>query len=244
MTPPIEEPRTVEFLNASPAPKIRLTYDPDVALPRTPCQVGVVREVLRFETRVGIPPCFAAEFVKRGHTVNVESGAGENSGFCDGVYEDAGCVILGTAEEVWNSSTLIVKVKEPHPQEFKHINGQHTIFTFFHFAASRSLTEAMMDSGATCIAYETILKDGRLPVLIPMSEVAGKMAAQEGAKYLEKAMGGSGILLGGVPGVLPARVLILGGGVVGTAAARLAAGFGADVTLMDINVDRLRYLNE
>lgn len=190
-------------------------------------------------------PSGVRELVKRGHTVYVQHTAGENSGFPDAEYERAGAHILPTIEEVYAVAEMIVKVKEPIEPEYKLVRRGQLVFTYFHFACDRTLTEAMLQSGATCLAYETVVdKQGTLPLLIPMSEVAGRMSVQEGARFLEKPQGGKGILLGGVPGVKPAKVLVLGGGVVGTEAALMAAGLGADVTVCDISLPRLRHLAE
>lgn len=190
-------------------------------------------------------PAGVRELVKRGHTVYVQHTAGENSGFPDAEYERAGAHILPTIEEVYAIAEMIVKVKEPIEPEYKLVRRGQLVFTYFHFACDRTLTEAMLQSGATCLAYETVVdKQGTLPLLIPMSEVAGRMSVQEGARFLEKPQGGKGIMLGGVPGVKPAKVLVLGGGVVGTEAALMAAGLGADVTVCDISLPRLRHLAE
>lgn len=190
-------------------------------------------------------PAGVRELVKRGHTVYVQHTAGENSGFPNAEYERAGAHILPTIEEVYAVAEMIVKVKEPIEPEYKLVRRGQLVFTYFHFACDRTLTEAMLQSGATCLAYETVVdKQGTLPLLIPMSEVAGRMSVQEGARFLEKPQGGKGILLGGVPGVKPAKVLVLGGGVVGTEAALMAAGLGADVTICDISLPRLRHLAE
>lgn len=190
-------------------------------------------------------PAGVRELVKRGHTVYVQHTTGENSGFPDAEYERAGAHILPTIEEVYAIAEMIVKVKEPIEPEYKLVRRGQLVFTYFHFACDRTLTEAMLQSGATCLAYETVVdKQGTLPLLIPMSEVAGRMSVQEGARFLEKPQGGKGILLGGVPGVKPAKVLVLGGGVVGTEAALMAAGLGADVTVCDISLPRLRHLAE
>jgi alanine dehydrogenase len=180
-----------------------------------------------------------------GHRVVIEAGAGLGSGFTDDFYEHAGAEIVDTAEDVWKAAEMIMKVKEPIAPEWARMRPDQIIFTYFHFAASRELTEAVVASGAVAIAYETVeLPTGELPLLTPMSEVAGRMAVQEGAKYLEKPQGGLGVLLGGVPGVKPGKVLILGGGVVGTNAAKMAAGMGALVAIMDIDLERLRYLDD
>jgi alanine dehydrogenase len=205
--------------------------------------LGVPREIKKNEDRVAITPAGVREFIKHGHQVNIQSTAGLGSGFSDDHYQQAGAEILPDAESIYRSAEMIMKVKEPVEAEYKLIQPDQLVFTYFHFASYRPLTAAMIDSGAVCLAYETVEKEDRsLPLLIPMSEVAGRMAIQQGAKYLEKPSGGRGILLGGVPGVRPAKVMILGGGVVGTQAAKMAAGLGADVTIMDISLSRLRYL--
>lgn len=207
--------------------------------------VGIPKEIKNNENRVSMTPAGVRELVKRGHTVYVQHTAGENSGFPDAEYERAGAHILPTIEEVYAVAEMIVKVKEPIEPEYKLVRRGQLVFTYFHFACDRTLTEAMLQSGATCLAYETVVdKQGTLPLLIPMSEVAGRMSVQEGARFLEKPQGGKGILLGGVPGVKPAKVLVLGGGVVGTEAALMAAGLGADVTICDISLPRLRHLAE
>ncbi|MGI8979829.1 MAG: alanine dehydrogenase [Pirellulaceae bacterium] len=207
--------------------------------------IGVPKEVKRDEYRVAMLPVGVEELTAAGHTVLIETGAGLGSGIGDQEYAEQGAHIIAGAEEIWAKAELIVKVKEPLPQEYMLVRSGQTLFTYFHFAASRELTDAMLTSGATCIAYET-LKDaqGRLPLLTPMSEVAGRMSIQEGAKYLERPQQGRGILLAGVPGVAPAHITILGGGVVGANAAKIAAGFQADIAILDINMDRLRYLDD
>jgi alanine dehydrogenase len=207
--------------------------------------IGVPREIKRDEYRVAMLPVGAEELTAAGHTVLIEAGAGVGSGITDDEYAEVGGQIVATAEEIYSQADLIVKVKEPLAEEFPLIRGGQALFTYFHFAASRELTEAMVASGATCLAYET-LRDaqGRLPLLTPMSEVAGRMSIQEGAKYLERPQMGRGILLAGVPGVAPAHIAILGGGVVGANAAKIAAGFQADITILDVNMDRLRYLDD
>ena len=207
--------------------------------------IGVPSEIKADEYRVAMMPVGVEELVAAGHTVLVQRGAGVGSGFPDADYEAAGATLVESGPEVFAAADLIVKVKEPQPSEYELIRPGQRVFTYFHFAASRSLTEAMQASGATCLAYET-LRDaaGRLPLLTPMSEVAGRMSVQEGAKYLERPQSGRGILLGGVPGVAPAHITILGGGVVGANAARIAAGFQADVAILDIDLDRLRYLDD
>jgi alanine dehydrogenase len=207
-------------------------------------KVGVVREIKVQESRVALTPAGAERLVAAGHEVTVEKLAGQGSMLPDSAYEHAGARIAPSAAEVWSRCDLILKVKEPLQEEWPHIRRGQTLFTYFHLAADRALTEAMVRSGANCFAYETLEVDHSLPLLTPMSEVAGRMAIQAGAQWLERSRGGSGILLGGVPGVDRAHVLVLGGGVVGTQAARMACGLGADVTLMDINLDRLRYLDE
>ena len=204
--------------------------------------VGVPKEIKTAEHRVALVPAGAHALRGDGHTVLVEQGAGLGSGFADDTYRAQGASIVGAAE-LWGRAELILKVKEPIEPEWPCIRAGQVLFTYFHFAASQSLTAALIKSQAIAIAYETVqLESGELPLLTPMSEVAGRMAVQEGAKYLEKAYGGSGILLGGVPGVLPGEVLIIGGGTVGTNAAKMAAGLGAHVTLLDLSLDRLRYL--
>ena len=205
--------------------------------------IGVPKEIKNNENRVALTPAGAKELVKRGHTVYVQHTAGEGSGFIDAEYEAAGAQILPTIEETYAIAEMIMKVKEPIEPEYKLIKENQLLFTYFHFASYEPLTRAMVDSKAVCLAYETVEKaDRSLPLLVPMSEVAGRMAIQKGANYLEKPLGGRGILLGGVPGVLPAKVLILGGGIVGTQAAWMAAGLGADVTIMDVSLPRMRYL--
>lgn len=207
--------------------------------------IGVPKEIKNNENRVAVTPAGVKEFTKHGHQVYVQATAGDGSGFSDDQYREAGAKVLPTIEETYEIAEMIVKVKEPIEQEYPLIKKDQLVFTYFHFASHEPLTKAMMASGAVCLAYETVEKPDRsLPLLVPMSEVAGRMSIQEGAKYLEKPMGGRGILLGGVPGVRPAKVLILGGGVVGTNAAKMAAGMGADVTIMDVSLPRLRYLDD
>ena len=206
-------------------------------------KIGVPKEIKNNENRVAVTPAGVAEFKKNGHAVYVQTKAGENSGFSDKAYEEAGASILPTIEAVYEIAEMIVKVKEPIASEYPLIKKDQLLFTYFHFASSEPLTHAMIERKAVCLAYETVEKaDHSLPLLVPMSEVAGRMSIQEGAKYLEKPLKGKGILLGGVPGVAPAKVVILGGGIVGTQAARMAAGFGANVTIIDVNLQRLRYL--
>ena len=205
--------------------------------------IGVPKEIKANESRVALVPAGAETLVQDSHTVLVQQGAGEGSGFADSTYVTAGAQIVADREPIWEQAELIVKVKEPIDLEWPGVREGQVIFTYFHFTASEPLTRAVIDSRAVAIAYETVqLPSGELPLLTPMSEVAGRMAVQEGAKYLEKTYGGLGMLLGGVPGVQPAEVVILGGGVVGTNAAKMAAGLGAHVTLLDLSLDRLRYL--
>ena len=207
--------------------------------------IGVPKEIKNNENRVGLTPAGVKEIIMRGHQVYVQQSAGLNSGFPDEAYLSAGANLLPRIEEVYAVAEMIVKVKEPIASEYPLIRENQLLFTYFHFASDENLTKAMIASKAVCLAYETVEKpDGSLPLLIPMSEVAGRMSIQEGARFLEKPQGGKGILLGGVPGVKPAKVLILGGGVVGSNAAQMAAGMGADVTITDINLARLRYLSE
>ena len=208
-------------------------------------KVGVPEEIKAEEHRVALVPAGAERLSRQGHDVIVQAGAGAGSGFSDAAYESAGAEIVEGPEPVWERSEMIMKVKEPLPDEYDRIRAGQILFTYFHFAASERLTRAVLDSGAVAVAYETVqLPNGELPLLTPMSEVAGRMAVQEGARSLEAVEGGAGLLLGGVPGVLPAEVVILGGGTVGANAARIAAGFGAHVTVLDVDLDRLRYLSE
>jgi alanine dehydrogenase len=207
--------------------------------------IGVPKEIKNNENRVAVTPSGVRELVDHGHKVYVQHTAGEGSGFADELYVKAGAEILPTIEDVYAIAEMIIKVKEPIKQEYPLIRRDQVVFTYFHFASDRELTEAMLRSGAVCIAYETVeLPNRQLPLLIPMSEVAGRMSIQEGARFLEKPQGGSGVLLGGVPGVKPAKVLILGGGVVGRNAAMIAAGMGADVTITDISLPTLRHIAE
>jgi alanine dehydrogenase len=207
-------------------------------------KIGIPKEIKNNENRVSLTPGGAQTLIQHGHTIFVETQAGNSSGFNDETYIKAGAKIVSTAQEVYAEADMVIKVKEPVSAEFEMIRPNQLLFTYFHFAADRELTEAMIRTNAICLAYETVEKDHTLPLLIPMSEVAGRMSVQAGAKYLEKPQGGKGILLGGVPGVKPANVLILGGGIVGTQAAFIAAGSGAHVTIMDISLPRLRYLSE
>ncbi|HEX6588014.1 MAG TPA: alanine dehydrogenase [Longimicrobiales bacterium] len=208
-------------------------------------QIGVPKEIKTNENRVALVPGGAEALVNEGHTVFVERGAGEGSGFPDAAYEAAGAKLLNTADEVWQRAEMIMKVKEPIAVEYPRMRKGQVLFTYLHLAAEEKLTHALMESGSVGIAYETVqLPTGELPLLTPMSEVAGRMAVQQGAKYLEKYFGGRGMLLGGVPGVEPAHVVILGGGVVGTNAAKMAAGLGAHVVMLDVSLNRLRYLSD
>lgn len=207
--------------------------------------VGVPAEVKDNENRIAMVPAGVDALRKRGHTVLVEAGGGLGSGISDEEFVAAGAELVATHEEVFARADMIVKVKEPLSSEYDLIREGQTVYTYFHFAADRGLTEAMIERGAVCIAYETVEdRKGGLPLLTPMSEVAGRMSVQQGAKYLEKPQGGRGVLLGGIPGVQPGKVVVLGGGVVGIHAAQMACGLGADVTILDLNLDRLRYLDE
>jgi len=207
--------------------------------------VGVPKEIKDHEYRIAMLPVGVEELVRAGHTVLVEKAAGLGSGLSDAEYEKNGARLVGAREEIWGSADLIVKVKEPQPDEILLLRKGQTVLTYFHFAANEKLTRGVLESGATAVAYETLRdEEGRLPLLTPMSEVAGRMSIQEGAKYLERPQDGRGILLGGVPGVHPAHIMVLGGGIVGTNAAKIAAGFGASVTILDVNVERLRYLDD
>ena len=208
-------------------------------------KIGVPKEIKTNENRIALVPAGAEQLVASGHGVIVEVGAGLGSGFTDDLYTKVGAKIAPDAATVWRDSEMIMKVKEPIEPEWKHIRRGQVVFTYFHFAADERLTRAHMDTGAVCVAYETVeLPTRELPLLTPMSEVAGRMAVQEGAKYLEKLYGGRGVLLGGVPGVAPAKVVILGGGIVGINAAKMAAGMGAKVTILDLSLERLRYLSD
>ena len=207
--------------------------------------IGVPKEIKNNENRVGMTPSGVAEVVKQGHQVYIQHTAGINSGFPDEAYLSVGAQVLPTIEDVYATADMIVKVKEPIAPEYHLIKKGQLLFTYFHFASDKELTLAMIDNKSICLAYETVEKeDHSFPLLIPMSEVAGRMSIQEGARFLEKPQGGKGILLGGVPGVKPAKVLILGGGIVGSNAAQMAAGMGAEVMITDVNLTRLRYLSE
>lgn len=208
-------------------------------------KIGIPKEIKNNENRVGATPAGVKELVAHGHELFVQHTAGDGSGFHDEEYVAAGAKILPTIEDIYATADMIIKVKEPIEPEYKLIRKGQLLFTYFHFACDRPLLDAMLESGATCIAYETVTdRDHRLPLLIPMSEVAGRMSIQEGARFLEKPQGGRGVLLGGVPGVKPAKVLVLGAGVVGRNAALMAAGLGADVTITDINLNILRHCAE
>ncbi len=208
-------------------------------------KIGVPKEIKTNENRVALTPIGAEVLRRHGHKIYVETNAGMGSGFTDADYKKVGATILKTPKQVFDTADMIMKVKEPIKPEYNLIREGQVVFTYFHFASSKELTQAMMKSKCIAVAYETVQKeDGSLPLLIPMSEVAGRMAPQEGAKYLERTMGGRGVLLGGVPGTAPANVVVLGGGIVGTNAAKIAAGFGAQVTIMDNNLYRLRYLDD
>ncbi|GAB3649146.1 alanine dehydrogenase [Echinicola sediminis] len=207
--------------------------------------IGIPKEIKNNENRVALTPAGAQELVKRGHTVYIQHTAGEGSGFLDETYVQAGAKILPTIEETYAAAEMIIKVKEPIEPEYELIRKDQLLFTYFHFASHEPLTKAMIKSESVCLAYETVEKHGGgLPLLVPMSEVAGRMATQKGANYLEKPLGGKGILMGGVPGTLPAKVLVLGGGVVGTQAAWMAAGLKADVTILDVSLPRMRHLSD
>jgi len=208
-------------------------------------KIGVPKEIKTNENRVALVPAGAEALVAAGHSVMIEKGAGDGSGFADTAYTAVGAKVGADADTVWREAEMIMKVKEPIKPEWPRMKKGQVIFTYFHFAADKELTLAHVNSGAICIAYETVeLPNRDLPLLIPMSEVAGRMAVQEGAKYLEKLYGGRGVLLGGVPGVAPAKVVILGGGIVGINAAKMAAGLGAKVTVLDLSLERLRYLSD
>ena len=207
--------------------------------------IGVPKEIKTNENRVALVPAGAEALAAQGHSVFVERGAGEGSGFPDQAYAAAGATILPAADDVWQRAELIMKVKEPIDVEWPRMRRGQVMYTYFHFAADERLTRAVIASGAVAVAYETVqLPGGELPLLTPMSEVAGRMAVQQGAKYLEKVFGGTGVLLGGVPGVPPGEVVIIGGGVVGTNAAKMAAGLGAHVVILDLSLERLRYLDD
>lgn len=208
-------------------------------------KIGIPKEIKVEEHRVSIPPSGVREFVNHGHTVFVETNAGQGSGFTNEEYTDAGATILESTESVWSQAEMVIKVKEPQPSEYGYLRSDLVLFTYLHLAAEEKLTHAMLDSGVMGIAYETVEdKVGRLPLLEPMSEVAGRMASQVVSHYLEKHEGGRGVLMGGVPGVAPAKVVILGAGTVGTNAAKVALGMGASVTLLDVDLERLRYLDD
>ena len=205
-------------------------------------KIGVPKEIKPQEARVGVTPAGALSLIQAGHQLSIQKGAGVLSGFPDEAYSEVGCKMVADIKSIYEDAEMIIKVKEPIAEEYPLIQPNQLLFTYFHFASSVELTKAMLASKAVCLAYETVEDEGRLPLLIPMSEVAGRMATQEGAKYLEKPQGGFGILLGGVTGVKPANVMVIGGGIAGTEAALMAAGLGANVTIFDTNLERLRYL--
>ena len=205
-------------------------------------KIGIPKEIKPQEARVGVTPAGALSLIQGGHEVHVQKDAGLLSGFSDKTYQKVGCTIKDNIEDIYHFAEMIIKVKEPVESEYSLIKPNQLLFTYFHFASSKKLTNAMIESKAICLAYETVEENGKLPLLIPMSEVAGRMATQEGAKFLEKPQGGFGILLGGVAGVKPANVMVIGGGIAGTEAALMAAGLGANVTIFDTNLNRLRYL--
>lgn len=207
--------------------------------------IGVPKEIKTHENRVSLLPSGVLQFIRNGHTIIVEKGAGLGSGFSDEMYVERGATIYDDVDKLWKEADMIMKVKEPIKVEYDRMREGQILFTYLHFAASEELTQAVVDSKCIAIAYETVEKaDGSLPLLVPMSEVAGRMAAQEGAKYLEKPTGGRGVLMGGIPGVPPANVIVLGGGIVGVNAAKIASGMGAHTTILDINLKRLRYLDD
>jgi alanine dehydrogenase len=208
-------------------------------------KIGCVKEIKHHEYRVGLTPSCVGSYTKRGHQVIIESGAGAAAGFSDDEYARAGAVISSDKKKIFDQSEMIVKVKEPLPEEYDLFHDDQILYTYLHLAASQSLTEAMMKRKVKGVAYETIqTEDGQLPCLKPMSEIAGRLSVQEGAKYLEKTFGGRGVLLGGVPGVHRGKVGIIGGGIVGTNACKIAAGIGAEVTILDVNANRLSYLDD
>jgi alanine dehydrogenase len=207
--------------------------------------IGIPKEVKKDEHRIALPPDGVRELVKHGHQVYVERGAGFGSAFPDNEYERSGATLLDAARDVWAKADMVVKVKEPQPEEYDCLREDLILFTYLHLAAAEELTHKMLESGVTGLAYETVTdREGRLPLLEPMSEVAGRMAVQVVSHYLEKTQGGRGVLMGGIPGVKPANIVVLGGGTVGTNAAKVALGMGAQVTLLDINIERLRYLDD
>ena len=207
--------------------------------------IGIPKEIKKDENRVALPPNGVRELVRYGHSVYVETVAGQGSGFTDEEYQQAGAVVLHSAEEVWSRAQMVVKVKEPQPSEYAYLRPDLILFTYLHLAADQGLTQAMLSSGVIGVAYETVVDaHGKLPLLEPMSEVAGRMAAQVAAHYLERRQGGRGVLMGGVPGVPPAQAVVLGGGTVGTNAAKVMLGMGANVTILDVNLERLRTLED
>jgi alanine dehydrogenase len=231
-------------LRALPARLLSLNHPLSPLLENPEVKIGCVREIKTHEYRVGLTPAGVEELVADGHQVFIESGAGEGSGLGDELYSDAGAQLISGPDGVWGEADLMLKVKEPQSVEWQRMRPGQTLFTYFHLAADEALTRGVLATGSHCIAYETLVVNGRLPLLEPMSEVAGRLAIQAGARCLEKPVGGLGTLLGGVPGVRPAKVLILGGGTVGTNSARMAAGLGADVVIADVNHARMAYLDE
>ena len=207
-------------------------------------KIGSVKEIKKFEYRVGLTPDNVRSYVNAGHQIYIERNAGVGSGFMTDDYIKAGATILETAREVWETAEMIVKVKEPLPDEYQYFRKGQIIYTYLHLAADRALTDARLAAGVKGVAYETLDQNGYLPLLAPMSQIAGRLSVQEGAKYLEKIYGGSGVLLSGVPGTPKAHVVIIGGGSVGTNACKIAVGMGADVTVMDVNIHRLEYLDD
>ena len=208
-------------------------------------KIGCVKEIKKQEYRVGMTPDNVRSYVNAGHTVYIETGAGEGSGFKDGEYSAAGALLCGSAEEVWEKSDMVIKVKEPLPEEYQYFREDLVLYTYFHLAADEKLTDALLAAGVKSVAYETLIeKNWSIPLLAPMSQIAGRLSIQEGAKYLEKPFGGRGVLLSGVPGTPKAKVVILGAGSVGTNACRTAVGMGADVTILDVNLERLAYLDD
>ncbi len=225
-------------------PVPRSSVPGDAKVPPLPMKVGVVTEIKSDEYRVALTPAGARELVGRGHEVLVEAGAGEGSAFPDGAYVAVGAR-LGSVDEVWAESEMVLKVKEPLPAEYPRLRAGQILFTYLHLAASKELTQALAESGASCVAYETVeTANGALPLLAPMSEIAGRLAAQAGAHFLEKPLGGRGLLLGGVAGVAPGKVLVIGGGIVGYNAAVIALGLGGNVTILERSIDRMRHLDE
>ncbi|MFO8044025.1 MAG: alanine dehydrogenase, partial [Alkalispirochaeta sp.] len=208
-------------------------------------QIGSVKEIKRHEYRVGLTPSCVRAYVSAGHTVRVQKASGIDAGYEDEEYVQSGAIMCDTAEEIWKSSDMLIKVKEPQPEEYPLMQKGQILYTYLHLAAEEELTKAMIERGIKGVAYETVeLDDHTLPLLRPMSEIAGRMSIQEGARFLERPQGGRGVLLGGIPSVEKGKVAILGGGIVGTHAAKMAVGLGAEVTVLDVNIDRLNYLDD